>query len=104
MLLSTILFSACRSLQGSRLTDTGLSSKKILAAPTYMYKKCKGTVFINSAVKKQMHVFQKSDTGNHSGCTIELFSVHATEITSLPDVGVTEQPSSYHFHCWLTAQ
>lgn len=64
-----------------------------------MYKKCKGNVFINSAVKKQTHVFQKSDTGNHSEWTIQLFPVHAVEVTGLSAVPVTEYSSSYNFLC-----
>lgn len=64
-----------------------------------MYKKWKGTVFINSAVKKQMHVFQKSGTGNRSGWIIQLFPVHAVEVTDLSAVGVTEYSSSYRFLC-----
>lgn len=104
MLLSTIPFSTCRAFKVPVLLIQGYHLK-ILAAPKCMYKKnCKGTVFNNSSVKKQMHVFQKLDTGNHSGWIIQLFPVHAVQVTCLWAGGVTEYSSSHNFLCLLTAK
>jgi len=44
---------------------------------------------MNSAVKKEMSIFQKSDTGNHSGWIIQLFPAHAVEVTCLTTVRAT---------------